>query len=252
MIELNTSIVIQARLSSNRLPKKIFKEIYQKKIIEYMLDQLIFLKENIPIIIATTNNKNDNPLVEFLKLNSINYFRGSEQNVLSRYCEVIRKFNITNIIRLTSDCPLIDPKNISELLKIFLNESLDYISTDETYPDGMDVEIIKSKCFLEIENLKLLNYQKEHPTQYIVENSYNYKFKKLSLPNNHKDIRITIDEEDDFKFLKEVIRYLHMKNLKPPYQMNDILKIIYEKKLMKINQHIIRNEGLINSKFINY
>ena len=251
MINFNTSIVIQARLSSTRLPKKIFKEILEKKIIEYMLDQLEFIKKDIPIIVATTNNKNDDSLEKFLKLNSINYFRGSEQNVLSRYCDAIRKFKISNVIRLTSDCPLIDPNNISELLKIFINENLDYISTDETYPDGMDVEIIKAKCFLEIENLKLLRYQKEHPTQYIVENSNYYKFKKLSLKNNHKDVRITIDEEEDYMFLEEVIHFLHKKNLNPPYKMNDILKIIYEKKLMKINKHILRNEGLIKSKLKN-
>lgn len=250
MIDQGASIVIQARLSSTRLPKKIFKKINDKSLLEYMLDQLKNIKKNFPIIIATTTNSQDDKLVNFLKDNSITYYRGAEYDLVKRYCDVVKKFNIKNIIRLTSDCPLIDPHTILKLYNIFKKNNLDYISTDETYPDGMDVEIVKSNILNKISNFDLLPYQREHPTQYIIENKKDFKFQRISYFNNYGDFRLTVDQIEDFKVIKKIILYLKNKNKKPPYKLNDIIEIVQKNNITKINNHIKRNEGLEASKKI--
>ena len=116
---MNFAILIQARLGSTRFPKKIIKDIDGKTVIEYMIDRLlkVFKKKN--IIINTTNSVKDNKLVVIAKRNKLLYFRGSENNVLDRYLKCSKKFNVKNIIHLTSDCPLVDVDLLIRMKRIF-------------------------------------------------------------------------------------------------------------------------------------
>ena len=143
---MNFAILIQARLGSTRFPKKIIKDIDGKTVIEYMIDRLlkVFVKN---IIINTTNSVKDNKLVVIAKRNKLLYFRGSENNVLDRYLKCSKKFNVKNIIHLTSDCPLVDVDLLIRMKRIFEKKTRlfrKYISSESSnFPDGSDIEIYK-------------------------------------------------------------------------------------------------------------
>ena len=144
----NTGIIIQARFNSSRLKGKVMTKINGKFILEIIVKRLTrnnFSKRN--IIIACTKNKEDNAIINFCKKNKIKYFVGSEKNVLKRYYFAAKKFNLKNIIRITSDCPCVDLKIVKKIYDIFNKGKFDYVSNtiNPTFPDGLDAEIFNFK-----------------------------------------------------------------------------------------------------------
>lgn len=246
--DYSKSILIQARLGSKRLKKKIFLKINSKTILDYMISQLKKIENEFPIIIITTHKKIDDEIINYCRKNNISYFRGNEKNVLKRYYDASTKYKVKSIVRLTSDCPLVDPDTISNLYKIFQKNNLDYITTDSSFPDGNDVEIMNFKSLSKIYNSAKLNYQKEHPTQYIHDNIQLFKMKKVSCMNNYNHLRYTLDEYEDYLLLDKLINELILNNKIQPFKLSDIIEIIEKKKMNSINSNIIRNEGLLISK----
>ena len=159
MVENKKKIVaiIQARLNSKRFKDKILKKILNKEILMVLIERLKKSKLLDDIIVAIPNTKPNGKLRDFLKKRNIKFFRGSEKNVLNRYLKCCKKNNIKNLVRITSDCPLIDPNLLDKMAKVFKNEKLDYLSNIEkrTFPDGMDIEFITTKS-LEIANEKVI------------------------------------------------------------------------------------------------
>ena len=160
--------VVQARIGSQRLRGKVLKKINNKETILLLLNRLSQAKEIDRIIVAIPNRKKDDPLHDILNKNNYEVFRGSEKNVLKRYYDCAKKFNLNNILRITGDCPLVDPKLVDKIIKIFKKNNFDYVSNIEkrTFADGMDIEIFSFKN-LEIANSSdLSDYDKEHVTKY--------------------------------------------------------------------------------------
>ena len=145
MVKKNISVIIQARYNSSRFPGKIFSQIKKKKIIEILIERLSKSKKIDNIIVACTKNKEDDKLEKTCKKYKIKIFRGSEKNVFERYYQAAKKFNVKNIIRITADCPLIDPKVLDSFIEKFFSKNYDYLSNviEPTFPDGMDIEIFK-------------------------------------------------------------------------------------------------------------
>ena len=144
--------IIQARVGSTRLPNKIFKKLDDKfTVLDYVLNQITSSKLINKIIIATTTLDEDNDVENYAKKLKINYFRGSSEDVLDRYYQCAKKFSITTIVRITADCPLIDPQIIDQLIKTFQSNSYDYVSNTQpiTFPVGIAVEIFSFnvRCF---------------------------------------------------------------------------------------------------------
>jgi len=149
MIKKKFSIIIQARMGSSRLPGKVLFKHKNLSILDILINRLKNTRLIDKIIIATTNKKKDIKIVNYCKKNNIKYFRGSETDVLSRYYLAAKKYKIQNIIRITSDCPLVDYRIINLMIKIFKNTNIDYLAntypTPTNYPDGMDIEIFNFK-----------------------------------------------------------------------------------------------------------
>ncbi len=210
----NYLIIIQARTGSKRFPKKIIKKIDGKTIIEILLDRLNknFKKEK--IIIATTKNKKDDILCKIAKKKGIKYFRGSENNVMSRFIQIGKIYKLDFIIRITSDCPLIDPELVSKMLNIFLVKKIDYLSNTlpfekKTFPDGSDIEVFKYESLLN-SSLSTKRNELEHVTNQLWKNK---KFKRKIFRQN-KDLskyRYSLDYKSDLFVIKEIFNYL-MKN----------------------------------------
>ncbi len=234
----NTGIIIQARTGSKRFPKKILSKVNNKTILEFMVDRLLnyFNKED--IYVATTNNKKDKIISEIIRKKKINIFRGSERDVILRFIKCAEKYNLKNIIRLTSDCPLIDPKLIIKYFKIHIKKKYDYSGNcfpyeNRSYPVGSDFEFFRNNFLKEIYKKKLNKYEKEHMTPYLKKDKFNtflFKGKK-----NNSGLRFTLDYKEDLIIIKKIIYYLRKENI---FGHNDEIIDFLKKntKLLKINK----------------
>lgn len=243
-------IITQARSGSTRLPNKILKTINGKTLLEIHINRLRKVKLVEDIFIATTISNEDDVIVDLAKTLNIKYSRGSVNDVLDRFYQTVKNENADFIVRLTSDCPLIDPNLIDEVIEVAINKNLDYYSNGiiESYPDGQDIEVFKFAALkLAWENAKLIS-EREHVTPYIRVNSSYYKKLPFTSDNhlspvNYNNVRLTVDEINDFLVIEKIIKDLgEEKDWKTyaDYYLNN-------KTIKSINSSIIRNEGYLKS-----
>ena len=237
------TVIIEARTGSSRLPNKVIAEIEGKPMIFYVIDRIKQIKSVEQIILATTQEKNDKILIEIAKQNSIGVFTGDSMDVLNRDYQCALQNNADPIIRITGDCPLIDPDIVGEMLEFYLKNNYDYISNriNPKYPDGLDVEIYSFKTLQMVEQNAKWSSERELVTTYITKNP---KIFKIFSYENQEDLsghRWTVDEQNDLEFVRKI--YSIMKP-KTNFSMNEIIEILVKNpELLKINLGIMRNEG---------
>ena len=230
-------------MSSIRLPGKVLMKLDKKHtVLDYLINQLKHSKLLGKIIIATTNLEEDNAIVNFAKKNEIEYFRGESDDVLDRYYQCAKNFSSNNILRITSDSPLIDPTVIDDLIINYQKSSCDYASTNlaRTYPFGIDAEIFSFNTLEKTWKNAILPSEREHVSPYMKKNSK--IFKQFNLRNKIKVplVRLTIDREVDLELFRIVISKITDR----PILMNNILELYNnEPKLFEINSHMDPLEG---------
>ena len=203
------------------------------------------------IIIATSIDSNNQPLIDFCIKNDINYFVGSEDDVLDRYYQTAIDNNINDediLIRITSDCPLIDPFVVDKVIEEHISKDNDYTTNvlDCTYPDGLDCEVFNFSVLKETWINANLSSQREHVTLYIRDNADKFKLGNVKNNVDLSDLRWTLDEKEDFIFINEVYKNLY--NDDSFFTMEDIVNLLDDKpELLEINSKFARNEGLIKS-----
>lgn len=243
--KINFGVIIQARMGSTRLPNKILLQYKKFTPLDILIKRLKKSKYIDEIFIATTRNKADKKIVAFCKKNFIRYFIGSTNNVLSRYHHTATKYKIENIIRITSDCPLVDYRVIDQMIKIFKKKKVDYLANTyplpSKYPDGMDIELFTKNTLQKSYNKAVLPSEKEHVTPYMWK--YNkFNIYKKNYKKNLSKYRFCLDYNDDFKLLCEFID-----NFKSNIYSLSMEKIInFVKKnpsLIYYQKNINRNEG---------
>ena len=238
---MDTALIVQARMTSTRLPGKVLKEVLDRSLLYYQLERLRRVGLQDGIIIATTENKTDEPIVAFCDEQEIPYYRGSEEDVLARYYEAARNFRVSNIVRLTADCPLIDPAEIDRVIKVYLDGKgeVDYAANtlERTYPRGMDCEVFSFEVLKEIHKLATEPSDREHVTAYIYKHPEKFRLKNVTASQNHSDHRWTVDTPEDFELIRRIIEELYP--VKPEFTLADILEAIHRHPdWMKINQHV--------------
>ena len=234
-------LIVQARYSSTRLPGKVLKKIGKHTVLSILIKRLSKLKKNYKVIVATSTSKDDDKINNYLKKRKVSIFRGSNKNVLSRFFECAKKNKFKNIIRITADCPLIDCKIIEKTIELFENKNLDYASNTmpPTYPDGLDVEVFTFAALKKAHKNTKIIHDLEHVTPYIRKNK---SFKKDNLINdiNYSNLRWTLDEARDLKFLNKLDKKIDLTRA----NYKDILKCLKKyPNISKINWDIARNEG---------
>lgn len=235
--------LVQARVGSTRLPGKILKEICGKTILHHEIDRLKKCKEIDEIVIATTDKEDDDKIVNEAKKLSVKYFRGSENDVLSRFYYSAKENNADIIVRVTSDCPCIDFEILDKMLIYFKDKykekQIDYLSNtiNRTYPRGYDIEIFTfsalEKSYINAEK----EYEREHVTPYIYDKTNN--FLKLSFENkeDYSEYRVTLDTIEDFIVIKNIFENLYYKN--PYFKLNDVVQYLNNNlHIVDINKHI--------------
>jgi len=233
--------IIQARMGSTRLRGKVMKKILGKEVILHDIDRIKQIKNLDKIVIATTTKKDDDIIVETVKKynSGIGIFRGSEEDVLDRYYKAAKEFKADVVVRMTSDCPLIDPKVSDKVIETFLNNNCDYCSNclKRTYPQGLDTEVFSFDAIEKAWKEAGEYYQREHVTPYIHENPGKFKLLNVSNDKDLSHLRWTLDTIEDFNFINEIYKRLY--NEKKIFYKEDVLKILDEEpKLIEINKHI--------------
>lgn len=245
--------ILQARMSSTRFPNKVLKEVNNISLLKYECERVIRSKKINKLIIATSINSSDDVLEEFAKKNSIDIYRGSLDDVLSRYFECAKEYkeinsiDNLNIVRVTGDCPLIDPQVIDEVCESFEQGRYDYVSNTiiPTYPDGMDIEIFTFNALEDAHKNATLKSDREHVTLYIKNNNKFNKF-NYEAKNNFSHLRLTVDEQNDFDLIKNILKNLYPINKYFTY-LDIISYMTKNPNLLFINSDIKRDEGLAKS-----
>ena len=242
-------LITQARIGSSRLPSKVLKVISGVSLLEIQLLRVMRCQMVNEIIVATPVGDEQKPIHELCKKLGVDFFEGSESNVLDRYYLAAKKYNAEWIVRITSDCPLIDPKLVDQIITKVIAENKDYGSNTlvETYPDGQDVEVFRFKVLEDARKKSELNSDKEHVTPYIKRNcetNLGSSYSSISVVNDidYSDIRMTVDEKQDFDAIVLLVNKLGFEASWIEYT-NYIINNLSE----FANQKIIRNEGYLRS-----
>ena len=209
MVKKKIICIIQARYSSTRFPGKILKKANEKlTILEFLIERLKKSNRISEIVVACSNNPKDEMIISICNKMNIRYFRGSENNVLDRYYKASKKFKADIIVRITSDCPLMDPVLIDNFIKIFLQKkNLDFLSNtiERTFPNGLDIEILTHKSLHAIWKKCSNVFEKEHVTPLLYTNK-NFKKYNVIYKEDLSQMRLTIDYQEDLKLINFIIK----------------------------------------------
>lgn len=240
--------VIQARSGSTRLPDKVLLRLIDKSVLEHVVARVKksrYIKE---VVVATTILKEDLRIVKLCASKGIKVYCGSKNDVLDRYYQAARLFGADHVVRITADCPLIDPSVINKVVRVHLESKADYTANvvQYTYPDGEDTEIFTFEALKKAWEKAALSSEREHVTPYIRKHPELFHVKGVKFPQDLSGKRWTLDNAEDYKFIKAVYQKLYKKNYM--FGMKEILRFLkMNPHVEKINQHITRNEGYIKS-----
>ncbi len=238
--------ITQARSGSTRLPNKVLKTIGNHTLLEIHLERIQKSSKIDELLVATTVDELDTRIVEIAKNNGLPFYQGSIDNVLDRFYQGAKEFQPKWVVRLTSDCPLIDANLIDAIIDYAMEKDLDYCSNtlNPTFPDGMDIEVFKFSALEKAWNEATLDSEKEHVTPYIHKNSTFNGLDLFSSSNyenneNYGNVRLTVDEPADFEVVKLVIEKLGLDKTWKEY--TDFY--ISNKEISGLNSSAERNEG---------
>ncbi len=244
MTSIKIGAIVQARTSSTRLAEKVLLDLPYGSginVLQQVIRRLKASKHINQIIIATTTDEEDVKIVNTAKKENVSFFRGSKENVLERYLMAARENDLDIIVRITSDCPCIDPEIVDKVISTHLSKQSDYTSNTliRTFPVGLDVEVFSletlEKCYCNVQK----DREKEHVTLYVHNNLDKFRTENVSLMGKDRSqIRITLDTEEDYALLCSVFDYLYRSD--EIFKYEDIIKLFEKKSWLKlINKKIL-------------
>jgi spore coat polysaccharide biosynthesis protein SpsF len=240
--------IIQARVGSTRLPRKVLKNIVGKPMLWHVIDRVKRATLVDEIVLAATRKEEDKPLLKLAKESGVNSYEGSENDVLDRYFQAATKFGADAIVRITADCPLIDPEVVDKVVKIFLDGGFDYISNTAklSYPDGLDVEVFSCDTLESAWKDSRKLSEREHVTPYIRKHPKMFRIGGVEYERNLSHMQWSVDTDRDLKFVREVYKRLYKKGR--IFFMRDVLKLLKKHpELTEINKGVARNAGYAKS-----
>lgn len=234
--------IIQARNNSTRLPNKLFEKINGLPLLDIVVKKIKKCNEVSNIVVATTTNPLDDSIVDYCTISNIDFYRGSENDVLGRVYEAAKEYGCEGILRVTPDDPFKDPAVIDEMCDLYNLHNWHLVTNNHppTFPEGYDVEIFGFDA-LEIANREAkTDFQREHITQYFYKNSTYFNIYNLENPyGDHSHIRATIDEMEDLRFCNEVAG-----KLGTDFSLLEFITFVrYNQEYLKINKYVGRSYG---------
>jgi len=235
-MKTKTVAIIQARMGSTRLPEKVLMEVDGVPLLKIMLSRVEKSKLLDKVIIATSTLPNDDQIKKFCINNGYECFRGSENDVLSRYYDCAKNYNADVIVRLTADCPLIDPLIIDDVIKLYIDKNVDFAANTvpaETnkFPDGSDVEVFSMSALEKAQKEVSNSHDREHVTFYFWKYDNEILTTQLTNEKDYSKYRFTVDYKEDLEVVDFVIRKL--KNRKSFGYLDEIIEIVDKNPIIK-------------------
>lgn len=210
---MNVGAVIQARMTSTRLPGKVMMELAGRPMLWHVVERVRAAKRLDSVVLAITTNADDEALASLADEMNCKYFRGDENDVLARYLGAAAENHLDLIVRVTSDCPLIDPSTIDSLVGSHISSGADYSSNtlQRTYPRGLDVEIFSACLLKEIDRVATQTFEREHVTPAFYKNPDRFELNNLEAPPElaRPDFRLCVDTAEDFRLISKIYGALY-------------------------------------------
>jgi spore coat polysaccharide biosynthesis protein SpsF len=243
MEKIKVAAIIQARRGSTRLPDKVFLELSNKPLLEHVVNRLKKSDLLQEIIIATTDLPDDNLIQTWANSNNISVFRGSENNVLERYYEAAKKYQIDVIVRITADDPFKDYRLVDEAVRVLIDNKLDFVCNNNpvSFPEGLDVEVLTFNALEVSYNNVISDFDKEHVTQYIHKNKDKFNIANIQ---NEKDLsfhRWTLDTIEDYQFAQKIYSELYKEGYE--FLREEVLELLEKSPLiLELNNKVNRSD----------
>ncbi len=240
--------IIQARMGSTRLPGKVMKTLGDRTVLAQVIRRVKACQLIDQIVVATSNQPHDDVIVAEAEKYQVNWFRGSENNVLERYYQAAQAYQADVIVRITADCPLLDPVIVTEMLWSFIKAlkgglPIDYLSNclHRSYPRGLETEIFTFNALTKAYQCATLGYEKEHVTPYIYLHPDKFYLHNQASDKDYSDYRLTLDTEEDWQLMRTIYQSIYEHDLQPDEIFGwDKVRVLLEKnpELQLINDHV--------------
>lgn len=235
---MKTIVIIQARMGSSRLPGKILMPLANVDVLTYVVERSKNIKGINEVVVATSCLQQDDVVENWCIANSVDCFRGSETDVLDRYVKAAKKYKPDFVIRVTADCPFLDYKLASEMVKKIEGANTDFIRIEGDLPRGLAVEVFSFQTLQYNHEHGNEARHREHVTYYAYENKEEFTWSIVETNKNlqHPELRITLDTEEDYQLCKRIADHFKNDLLVPS---KDVVKYLLDNpEIAKINAHI--------------
>ena len=221
-----TVIIVQARMGSTRLPGKILMQVLGKPLLAFLAERLRRVSQSDQIVVATTESERDLPVVTLCAQLGLDCVRGSEHDVLARYDQAAREHGAHLVVRITSDCPLLDPAVVDEAITLYRRGGFDYVSNAlrPGYPLGMAVEVLAASLLSRAAAEATAPEEREHVTPFVYRRPEQFSIGHLALESAHGKERWTVDTAEDFELIRRILEALYPST--PAFTMHDVLALL--------------------------
>ncbi|HEV3142174.1 MAG TPA: glycosyltransferase family protein [Vicinamibacterales bacterium] len=232
---MKTAAIVQARMTSTRLPGKIIAPILGRPMLELLIERLRRARHLDQVIVATTSNASDDVVEELCARLDAGVFRGSEEDVLERVLGAAHRYSVDLIVEITGDCPLIDPGVVDRLVEMHGEGGADYVANvlKRTYPRGLDTQVFRTTVLEEVARLTHDPVDREHVSLYIYEHPERFRLRNLEshLAEEHWNVRLTVDTPQDFALIKAIYEALYPS--RPDFRLADVLALLERRPELK-------------------
>lgn len=245
---MKTVVIIQARMGSSRLPGKVLMPLGGKPSVQHVIERARLIRGVDEVVLATSVSACDDPLVAFCQSFGVPVMRGSEDDVLDRYYQAAKAAQADVVMRITGDCPLLDPDESSKVLELFLSSEADYVSNTNPpmLPDGLDTEAFRFKTLETAWKMATKKSEREHVTLYIFTRPEQFRVESVKQEVDVSGSRWTLDEDRDYRMLSAVYAELTLR--KQFGTLQEVLAVLRDHPwIAQLNGSIARNEGLKKS-----
>ena len=239
--------IIEARMTSTRLPGKVLFKVCGKPLLGHLIERLKRARRLDDIVVATSENKSDDPISKLASDMNVGCYRGSEHDVLNRVLSAAITFNADTIVEITGDCPALDPQVVDRCVDAFIQKGVDYVAnrSEPSYPGGMDVRVFPTKILKEVEVISRDDKAaREHVSLPITESPEKYKIYYLKAPPEFQmpELKVELDEKNDYKMIKKLFEALYP--IKPEFSLEDIISYVKNHpEILEINCDVKRKKA---------
>jgi spore coat polysaccharide biosynthesis protein SpsF len=238
--------ILQARVSSTRLPGKVLKPILGRPMLRHEIDRIRRATVLDALVVATSVDSSDDPIAALCTEAGVDCVRGSLNDVLDRFHHAALPYSPRTIVRLTGDCPLIDPAIIDRTVRFFRDGAYDYVRTADTFADGLDVEAVRYEMLEQAWRTATRPSDREHVTLFVHRQPEMFRIGRLPSEEDTSHLRLTVDEPEDFELVRRVYEALYPRD--PAFTTPDIVALLdAQPELAALNRSIGRDEGLRRS-----